>query len=153
MADSNTYRVIVSAVNRGVLAEPFNEGDFRHACPGLGEGTYKAFLHKHSAENPGDESELFERVAPGSFKLIRPIKYGFGNEGILPNAECHCDQGWICEEHPEKPWPHETCAGPGTRCSNPDCVWWKGAAPAALDTNDWEMYASTRGSRATKKLN
>lgn len=20
---------------------------------------------------------------------------------------------WICEQHPDKPWPHDDCAGPG----------------------------------------
>lgn len=23
---------------------------------------------------------------------------------------------WICEEHPELPWPHDDCAGPGMPC-------------------------------------
>ena len=34
------------------------------------------------------------------------------DEGAV--SECHCHQGWICEEHPDKPWPHDACAGPGT---------------------------------------
>ena len=21
--------------------------------------------------------------------------------------------GWVCEQHPDKPWPHDDCAGPG----------------------------------------
>ncbi len=24
--------------------------------------------------------------------------------------------GWICEEHSEKGWPHDACAGPGDPC-------------------------------------
>lgn len=39
-----------------------------------------------------------------------------------------CDDGWVCEQHPEQPWPHPDpaeadgeCAGPGMRCGNPDC--------------------------------
>lgn len=20
---------------------------------------------------------------------------------------------WVCEQHPDKPWPHDDCAGPG----------------------------------------
>jgi hypothetical protein len=23
---------------------------------------------------------------------------------------------WICEEHPDQPWPHDDCAGPGEPC-------------------------------------
>lgn len=32
-----------------------------------------------------------------------------------------CADGWICEEHPDKPWPHDDCAGPGVPCENPAC--------------------------------
>jgi hypothetical protein len=32
-----------------------------------------------------------------------------------------CLDGWICEEHPDKPWPHDGCAGPGVPCDNPFC--------------------------------
>lgn len=47
--------------------------------------------------------------------------------------ECHCIAGWICEEHPDLPWPHDDCCpGPGMRCENPECPWWHGASPAAL---------------------
>lgn len=27
-----------------------------------------------------------------------------------------CDEGWICEAHPEFPWPHGDCPGPGMLC-------------------------------------
>jgi hypothetical protein len=54
-----------------------------------------------------------------------------------PQMICHCAEGWICEEHPDQPWPHDDCAGPGTRCENTDCSWWKSTKPAALDTSDW----------------
>ena len=29
---------------------------------------------------------------------------------------CH-DRAWVCEAHPEKPWPHDDCPGPGELCS------------------------------------
>ena len=32
-----------------------------------------------------------------------------------------CDNGWICEEHPDQPWPHQNCAGPGMPCDVPTC--------------------------------
>jgi hypothetical protein len=31
-----------------------------------------------------------------------------------------CTDGWVCEEHPDKPWPHEDCAGPGMESPNPE---------------------------------
>jgi hypothetical protein len=70
------YGAIVAAVRGGSLAEPFGQEDFRRACPGLGAGTYNAFLAKHAAGNPGGNSELFERVAPGQYRCIRPFRYG-----------------------------------------------------------------------------
>jgi hypothetical protein len=70
------YGAIVKAIKSKKLAEPFSRSDFRKACPGLGEGTYNAFLDKHAKDNPGGNTELFERVAPGRFNCIRPFKYG-----------------------------------------------------------------------------
>ena len=33
-----------------------------------------------------------------------------------------CNDGWICEEHPDLPWPHDDCAGgPGMPCDVPTC--------------------------------
>ena len=26
------------------------------------------------------------------------------------------DERFVCEKHPEKPWPHDDCAGPGIPC-------------------------------------
>jgi len=34
-----------------------------------------------------------------------------------------CDHGWICEEHPDRPWPHDDCAGPGMPCDVPMCLY------------------------------
>jgi hypothetical protein len=76
MANHKVYSAIVQAVKSGKLDEPFSQDDFRRACPGLGKGTYNAFLHKHRKGNPGGQSELFELVAPGSFRLLRPFRYG-----------------------------------------------------------------------------
>lgn len=72
----NIYTAIVNAVNSGTLTEPFSKLDFETACPGFGAGSYNAFLDKHSRENPGGNSELFERVSPGKFNILRPFKYG-----------------------------------------------------------------------------
>jgi hypothetical protein len=54
---------------------------------------------------------------------------------------CNCDQGWICEEHPDRQWPHDECAGPGTQCHNPECSWWQ---PNTSDT-----AATSCGSRSS----
>jgi len=77
MASHKVYSCIVSAVRNKKLKEPFTAVDFKKACPSFGAGTYNAFLHKHAHGNPGGNSELFERVRPGAFRLIRPLKYGF----------------------------------------------------------------------------
>lgn len=70
------YGAIVEAVRVGRLAEPFSAADFRRACQGLGEGTYKAFLWKHKVGNSGGESELFMQVSRGRFRCLRPFRYG-----------------------------------------------------------------------------
>jgi hypothetical protein len=39
-----------------------------------------------------------------------------------PSLTCgKCDNGWICKEHPDQPWPHDDCAGPGIPCDVPTC--------------------------------
>ncbi len=75
MAGHKVYLSIVKAVKTRKLKEPFGSADFRKACPCFGKGTHNAFLHKHAVGNPGGNSELFKRVAPGRFRLIRPFKY------------------------------------------------------------------------------
>ena len=70
------YREIVRAIESGRLIEPFSIADFRRDCLGLGEGTYNAFLYKHRKGNPGNNSELFEKVAPSKFICLRPFRYG-----------------------------------------------------------------------------
>lgn len=76
MAQHAVYSAIVDAVKSGQLVEPFNKQEFRSARPGFGEGTYNAFLYKHRKGNPGGNSELFELVSKGRFRLIRPFRYG-----------------------------------------------------------------------------
>jgi hypothetical protein len=71
------YAAIVRAIKTGKIIEPFTMQDFKMCCPCLGNGTYNAFLPKHTKGNPGGNSELFERVRPGKFRCLRPFKYGF----------------------------------------------------------------------------
>ncbi len=72
---NEVYRAIAKQVRAGNLKEPFSSEDFQRACPGFGHGTYKAFLWKHAKGN-GKTSELFEKVAPGLFRCIKPFRYG-----------------------------------------------------------------------------
>lgn len=30
---------------------------------------------------------------------------------------CHCERGWICEQHPDHPWPHDHARGQATLIS------------------------------------
>ena len=69
------YGAIVKAIKADRLREPFSKEDFRSSCPGFGEGTYNAFLWKHRSGN-GNTSELFELVAPGCFRCLKPFRYG-----------------------------------------------------------------------------
>ena len=70
------YRSIVKAVNSGSLKEPFKAADVKAVCPGFADGTYSTFLSKHRRGNPRGKWELFERVAIGRFRLLKPIRYG-----------------------------------------------------------------------------
>ncbi len=76
MASHKVYTYIVNAVKCGRLKEPFTKDDFRKVCPEFGRGTYKAFLWKHRVGNPSGETELFIKVMPGQFKLVKPLKHG-----------------------------------------------------------------------------
>jgi hypothetical protein len=70
------YMSIVEAVRDGRLKEPFSTEDFRTACPGFAPDTYGVFLPKHRRGNPGGNSELFECVRRGTFRCLRPFRYG-----------------------------------------------------------------------------
>ena len=41
-----------------------------------------------------------------------------------------CDEGWICEAHPDRRWPHDDCAGPGIPCDAPTCPYRIDVRPA-----------------------
>jgi hypothetical protein len=76
MTTHRVYREIVAAVEAGQLAEPFSAADVCRACPGIPEGTPGTFLPKHRWGNPGGNTELFERVGRGRYRLPRPLRYG-----------------------------------------------------------------------------
>lgn len=62
---------IYAAVRARRLAEPFGAEDVESACPGWSERTYRVFLSKHAGGNPGKNTELFERVRLGRYRLTR----------------------------------------------------------------------------------
>jgi hypothetical protein len=36
-------------------------------------------------------------------------------------AACWCFYGWVCEDHPNKPWGHKGCEAAGELYLNPQC--------------------------------
>jgi hypothetical protein len=56
-------------------------------------------------------------------------------------SRCH-DSGWMCEEHPEQPWPHGDCAGPRRAVLDVQHV---GAAADWFRQHRW--YHPTRSAR------
>ena len=61
---------IYAARREGRLPPIFSPKDVASACPGWSKVTYGVFLPKHRAGNPGGEIELFERVAPGLYRIL-----------------------------------------------------------------------------------
>jgi len=47
---------------------------------------------------------------------------------------CHCASGWVYEQHPDLPWPHDDCAGPGMPCDEPAC-------PYRIDTRPVKAFS------------
>jgi hypothetical protein len=37
-------------------------------------------------------------------------------------SKCSCFYGWICKNHPDKPWGHKECGAPADLCKNPQCL-------------------------------
>ena len=57
----------------------------------------------------------------GSLVAIALVPSGLRRKS--ENLAVYCDtcregEGWICEQHPERHFPHETCNGPGMPCFN-----------------------------------
>jgi Cysteine-rich CPCC len=52
-----------------------------------------------------------------------------------------CSDGWICEQHPERGWPHDECAGPGM-----PCLICNRASPPRLPSG-WKSYARVKRER------
>ena len=61
---------IYAASKEGKLPAIFGPKDVQSACPGWSNQTYGVFLAKHRVGNPGGETELFERVSPGLYRVL-----------------------------------------------------------------------------------
>lgn len=72
----------------------------------------------------GTSADVHVRLSP-SLKAEQP-----------PPIKCRCDQGWVCEDHPDLPLDHDGCDGAGRRCLNPECPWWRTPKLAALELSD-----------------
>jgi hypothetical protein len=66
---------IYAAVRSGRLSEPFTAAMVKRGCPGWADRTYPVFLAKHAVGN-GQTTELFVRVAPGSYRLKKSTAVG-----------------------------------------------------------------------------
>jgi len=92
------YKSIVEAIRSERLTEPFTTKDFKKKCPGFGQGTYNAFLHKHRIGNTSGNSELFELVSLGYFRCVRPFKYSLGIAYIQKSIVYRIDSKWISKD-------------------------------------------------------
>jgi transposase len=62
--------------------------------------------------------DVQEAFIDGTFA---PAKKGGSCVG-KPDRTCgSCNDGWICEDHPDQPMGHEHCGGAGMPCQNPAC--------------------------------
>ncbi len=47
---------------------------------------------------------------------------------------CRCEKGWVCEAHPDERPGHAGCdVQDHTECQQPQCPYWQGDDPIALD--------------------
>src|SRR4029453_13802406 len=65
---------------------------------------------------PEDFTRRFEPSSFGPQHFARRNTHGTPPQlRSLPEGQeqmpvpCHCADGWICEAHPHKPWPHDEC--------------------------------------------
>jgi hypothetical protein len=75
-------------------------------------------LRSHAFREPDPlldaASEWKDKMLAAGWQQPRPIE--------VVTGICYCVEGWICEQHPDRGWPHEDCAGPGMPCEDPACA-------------------------------
>lgn len=66
---------------------------------------------------------------------------------VMACERCGGD-GWVCEAHPDRPWPHDDCSGPGIpfpACQIP------GARPELPD--NWRSVTNTQEPESVRDMN
>ena len=56
-------------------------------------------------------------------RLLPDVRLSSPTLTDIQSAACVCDDGWVCEEHPDHPLNHDNCVGAGMPCDNPQCIW------------------------------
>lgn len=84
-------------------------------------------------------------------RLLPDVRLSTPVRSDAPAAACVCDEGWVCEDHPDQPLNHDGCGGAGMKCDNRRCEWWRGDSPRALNTDDWENRVLIRDRLRSKK--
>ncbi len=69
---------------------------------------------------------MIEIDRPGALPAVSPeetkamndtgMRHGTKAHEADTCAKCEPGDGWICEQHPDKHWPHDDCIGPGMPC-------------------------------------
>ncbi len=86
---------IFAARQEGRLPPHFSPKEVERVCPGWSKSTYRGFLPKHRAGNPGGETELFERAAPGLYRVLSERKKTYVFTAALQHEEDGRWSSWI----------------------------------------------------------
>ncbi len=73
-------------------------------------------------------------------------------------SRCREGEGWICEQHPNRHFPHDGCNGPGMPCVNgcnpldpvskkPSCYVWLAQQEGACGRTAWYTYLAEERER------
>jgi hypothetical protein len=62
---------------------------------------------------------------------------------MLEPFRCRCNRGWICQRHPDTPFLHGHCSGPGIPCRQRECPYWQGPRPLAREPRVQFAYIFT----------
>src|SRR5687767_7684065 len=92
--------------------QPLKPGD-SYRCPNCDQ--------VHVVEQPYAQVTTAERIH--LYVTCQGQRYFVGQ--VQASCPRCADIRWICEAHPDRPWPHNGCAGPGEPC--PRCN--RGARP------------------------
>jgi hypothetical protein len=115
-------RTPISSGARSARAEPYPQ-----RVAGVRGNSSMVSIHEGRRSSSKRKGELTQLVQPSYEPTKRAPLMGQQNRreaNRLSSASNSCGQcadGWICEEHPHRPWPHDDCSWPRMPCENPDC--------------------------------